>query len=52
VNDPIITLTADDGSARLDRFVVETLPAQSVTRGAVQRLIDYVQFYGNALMPQ
>jgi 23S rRNA pseudouridine1911/1915/1917 synthase len=40
VNDPIITLTADDSSARLDRFVVAALPAQSVTRGAVQRLID------------
>jgi len=38
VNDLIITLTADDSPARLDRFVVEALP--ELTRGAVQRLID------------
>jgi len=38
VNDRIVTLTADDSVARLDRFVVEALP--ELTRGAVQRLID------------
>ena len=38
MNDSIITLTADDRAARLDRFVVEALP--ELTRGAVQRLID------------
>ena len=40
LDDRIITLTADNSAARLDRFVVEALPAQSVTRGAVQRLIE------------
>lgn len=40
MNERIVTLTADDSSVRLDRFIVEALPARSVTRGAVQRLID------------
>jgi len=38
VQDRVITLTADESSARLDRFVVEALP--ELTRGLVQRLID------------
>ena len=38
MNDRIITLTADDRAARLDRFVAEALP--ELTRGAIQRLID------------
>ena len=38
LDDRIITLTADESSARLDRFVVEALP--ELTRSAAQRLID------------
>ena len=38
MQDRVITLTADESSARLDRFVVEALP--ELTRGLVQRLID------------
>jgi 23S rRNA pseudouridine1911/1915/1917 synthase len=38
LDDRIITMTADESSARLDRFVVEALP--ELTRGQVQRLID------------
>jgi 23S rRNA pseudouridine1911/1915/1917 synthase len=38
VTDRLVTLTADDSAARLDRFVVQALP--ELTRGAVQRLID------------
>ena len=38
VTDRIVTLTADDSAARLDRFIVQALP--ELTRGAVQRLID------------
>jgi 23S rRNA pseudouridine1911/1915/1917 synthase len=37
MTDRLVTLTAEDSSARLDRFVVEALP--ELTRGAVQRLI-------------
>ena len=38
MTDRLVTLTANDSSARLDRFVVEALP--ELTRGAAQRLID------------
>jgi 23S rRNA pseudouridine1911/1915/1917 synthase len=38
VDNRIVTLTADESAARLDRFVVEALP--ELTRGAVQQLID------------
>ena len=38
MTDRLVTLTADDSAARLDRFVVQALP--ELTRGAVQRLID------------
>src|SRR5512137_2151069 len=38
MTDRLVTLTADDSAARLDRFVVQALP--ELTRGAVQRLTD------------
>jgi len=38
VDEQIVTLTAKDSAARLDRFVVEALP--ELSRGAVQRLIE------------
>jgi len=40
LSDPIITLTADNSSARLDRFIVEALSAHRVTRSAVQQFIE------------
>ena len=39
MNEQIVTLTAEAGSGRLDRFIVEALPAR-LARGAVQRLIE------------
>ena len=38
MSDRTVTLTADNGAARLDRFIVEALP--ELTRGAIQRLIE------------
>jgi len=38
MSERIVSLTADDSAARLDRFLVEALP--ELTRGAVQRLIE------------
>jgi 23S rRNA pseudouridine1911/1915/1917 synthase len=38
VSDRIISLTADDSAARLDRFIVKALP--ELTRSAIQRLVE------------